>query len=242
MAISGPVTAVTSGGDKISTETTAAAILTKLLAAPATEAKQDTGNTSLVTIAGKDFATETTLVAFNSKAVTLDTGAVVILTFPDNEPFDLAQVGGIATATGSGTIDAGTQRMVIATDQPAIPVTSGRPTETVEFASVTITATGPTTIVTATASKKIRVLAITSSYKVSGGSANADGVIHFGARSNTSEFFTFTYPDFGGDAEHWDNDSAPQDTTVNQPLVIATDTLSGTGQRLRFTVQFRKVD
>jgi spore maturation protein SpmB len=33
----------------------------------ATEAKQDTGNTSLATIAGKDFSTETTLSALNSK-------------------------------------------------------------------------------------------------------------------------------------------------------------------------------
>lgn len=43
------------------TETTLAAILAKLIAAPATEAKQDTANASLATLAGKNFATETTL-------------------------------------------------------------------------------------------------------------------------------------------------------------------------------------
>lgn len=37
----------------------------------ATEAKQDTGNTSLSTIAGKDFSTETTLSALNSKFASL---------------------------------------------------------------------------------------------------------------------------------------------------------------------------
>lgn len=41
-----------------------AAILAKLIAAPSTEAKQDAGNTSLSTIAAKDFSTETTLAAF----------------------------------------------------------------------------------------------------------------------------------------------------------------------------------
>lgn len=49
------------------TETTVAAILAKLIAAPATEAKQDTGNSSLATIAGLDFATQTTLAAVLAK-------------------------------------------------------------------------------------------------------------------------------------------------------------------------------
>lgn len=51
------------GSTDMATQTTLAAILAKLLTAPATEAKQDTGNTSLATIAGKDFATQTTLSA-----------------------------------------------------------------------------------------------------------------------------------------------------------------------------------
>lgn len=53
----------------LGTQTTLAAILAKLLTAPATEAKQDTGNTSLATIAGKDFATQTTLAAILAKII-----------------------------------------------------------------------------------------------------------------------------------------------------------------------------
>lgn len=52
-----------------STQTTLAAILAKIIAAPATEAKQDTGNSSLATIAGKDFATQTTLAAILAKII-----------------------------------------------------------------------------------------------------------------------------------------------------------------------------
>ena len=53
-----------SGARGLVTEDNSAAILAKIIAAPATEAKQDTGNTSLTTIAGKDFATQTTIAAF----------------------------------------------------------------------------------------------------------------------------------------------------------------------------------
>lgn len=74
--------------DAVATQVTAAAILAKIIAAPATEAKQDTGNTSLASIAsllttqagyldgiealigttnGKDFATQTTLAAVLAK-------------------------------------------------------------------------------------------------------------------------------------------------------------------------------
>jgi hypothetical protein len=45
------------------TQTGLTAVLDKLIAAPATEAKQDTANTHLSTLAGVDFATQTTLAA-----------------------------------------------------------------------------------------------------------------------------------------------------------------------------------
>ncbi len=66
--ISGAVT-VTSGAI---TETNSAAILAKIIAAPATEAKQDTGNTSLATLAGivsagKALVTETSAAAILAK-------------------------------------------------------------------------------------------------------------------------------------------------------------------------------
>jgi hypothetical protein len=78
------------------TETTSAAILAKLLAAPATEAAQTTGNGTLSTINGKitacdtgavtiaasalpsGAATQTTLAALDAKVTACNTGAVVI--------------------------------------------------------------------------------------------------------------------------------------------------------------------
>ena len=56
-------------GKDFATQTTLAAVLAKLIAAPATEAKQDTGNTSLGTIAAIDFATQTTLAAVLAKLI-----------------------------------------------------------------------------------------------------------------------------------------------------------------------------
>lgn len=43
-------------------------------------------------------------------------GGVDILSFPDNEPFNLAQWGGTAVPGGSGTVTAGSPRVVLATD------------------------------------------------------------------------------------------------------------------------------
>lgn len=51
------------------TQVTLAAVLAKIIAAPATEAKQDTGNASLASIAGKDFATQATLAAVLAKII-----------------------------------------------------------------------------------------------------------------------------------------------------------------------------
>lgn len=78
------------------TQTTVAAILAKLIAAPATSAKQDTGNTSLASMDAKitavntgavvvassalptGAASETTLAALNAKVTAVNTGAVVV--------------------------------------------------------------------------------------------------------------------------------------------------------------------
>ena len=51
------------------TETTLAALLAKVIAAPSTEAKQDAANALLVLIEGKDFATQTTLAAVLAKII-----------------------------------------------------------------------------------------------------------------------------------------------------------------------------
>lgn len=101
----------------------------------ATEAKQDVGNTSLAsidtkatttnthlsTIAAEDFSTETTLSALNAKVTAVNTGAVVISTFPDNEPFNLAQWGGSATTLGQKAMTASVP-IVLASDQSTIQV------------------------------------------------------------------------------------------------------------------------
>lgn len=76
------------------TQTTLAALLAKVIAAPATEAAQNTGNGSLATIASEvatqttaaailaklsaDPATQTTLAALNTKVTACNTGAVVV--------------------------------------------------------------------------------------------------------------------------------------------------------------------
>jgi len=44
--------------------------------------------------------------------VTVTSGTIDIGTFPDNEPINVAQVGGTAISTNAGTADAGTQRVI----------------------------------------------------------------------------------------------------------------------------------
>ncbi len=60
------VTVPTLADVDFATQTTVAAVLAKIISAPATEEKQDTGNASLASIAGEDFATQTTSAAILS--------------------------------------------------------------------------------------------------------------------------------------------------------------------------------
>jgi len=84
-----------------STETTSAAILAKIITSPATEAKQDTGNSSLSTIAAKDFATETSLAALLAKII----AAPATETKQDTV---ITAVGGVTeTAPGTDTASSG---------------------------------------------------------------------------------------------------------------------------------------
>lgn len=55
-------------------------------------------------------------------AGTNNIGGVDVLTLPANATVDLNRVAGTAVAAGSGVITAGTQRIVLATDQPTVPV------------------------------------------------------------------------------------------------------------------------
>lgn len=98
------------------TQTTLAAVLAKILAAPATEAKQDTGNTSLATIAAKDFATQTTLAAILSKILAApateakqDTGNTSLATIAGKDFATQATLAAILAELGFKTEPTDTQ-------------------------------------------------------------------------------------------------------------------------------------
>lgn len=61
---------------------------------------------------------------------------VVVTGFPDNEPFDMAQVAGTATSVSSGNTDAGTQRVILASDQPVILVDGSGVTQPISAAAL----------------------------------------------------------------------------------------------------------
>lgn len=73
-ALNAKVTAVNTGAVVVSSSA--------LPTGAATDARQDTGNTSLATIAAKDFATQTTLAALNTKVTVVDTGNVTVVAMP----------------------------------------------------------------------------------------------------------------------------------------------------------------
>ena len=56
-------------------------------------------------------ATEATLAALDAKVTAVNTGAVTVSTFPDNEPFNVAQINGTTTDDGNGAIGTGTLRV-----------------------------------------------------------------------------------------------------------------------------------
>jgi hypothetical protein len=58
-------------------------------------------------------------------AGTNNIGDVDVLSFPDNEPFNLAQVAGTATAVNNGAASAGTQRVTLASDSTGNVATIG---------------------------------------------------------------------------------------------------------------------
>jgi len=60
-------------------------------------------------------ALRVTLASDSTGQVTVD-GTVNIGTFPDNEPFNIAQIAGTAASVNTGVVDAGTQRVTLATD------------------------------------------------------------------------------------------------------------------------------
>jgi hypothetical protein len=87
-----------------------------------------------------EFATDTVGLALDTSVdgveallttIDADTGTIVgaisgtefqvdVIVFPDNEPFNLNQVGGIAVTAGAGAVAAGTLRVTLASDDPAV--------------------------------------------------------------------------------------------------------------------------
>lgn len=139
--VSGTVTAnqggspwqVQSNSANIATQTTAASILTGI------ELIDDTIATTGAAITGKGQAVSGTD-GTNARILKTDTNgelqvdvltlpSVTIGTFPDNEPFNLNQIGGNAISAGNGTSGTGVQRVTIASDSTGIigpvPLTSG---------------------------------------------------------------------------------------------------------------------
>ena len=60
-----------------------------------------------------------------TNAVQLTAGAAVIGALTANQSVNSTQIGGVAISVGSGASGTGTQRMILATDQPTIPVSQG---------------------------------------------------------------------------------------------------------------------
>ena len=111
---------------------------------------------NLATIAGKDFATQTTLAALNGKVTACNTGGVVVTSGAITETnsaaiktavelidnaisgagFNVTQQGGVAVSLNTGVRDAGTQRVTIATNDlvpisaASLPLPTGAATET----------------------------------------------------------------------------------------------------------------
>lgn len=65
-------------------------------------------------------STEATLSTLNGKVTAVNTGAVVISTFPDNEPFNIAQMNGVTVTMGNGASGTGVQRVTLADDSTGL--------------------------------------------------------------------------------------------------------------------------
>lgn len=89
---------------------------------------------NLATIAGKDFATQTTLSALNTKIpsnLTVTSTRLLVdgsgvtqpVSISGNQAVNVAQINGVTPLMGAGNTGTGSQRVTIASDQAALPVT-----------------------------------------------------------------------------------------------------------------------
>ena len=136
----------------------------------ATAVRQNTGNTSLASIAAEDFATEATLAALNGKVTTCNTGAVVVsssaLPLGAATETTLAALNTKVTACNTGA--------VVVSTLPATPAGTNRTggtytvcgqvidengaVLTVKVKSAVVASNGNNAFIAAVASKKIRIL------------------------------------------------------------------------------------
>ena len=81
-----------------------------------------------ILIAGQDGTNAQTIKTDTSGELQVDVltlPSVTIGTFPDNEPFNVAQINGVAPLMGAGNTGTGSPRVTIATDQPTLTNTFG---------------------------------------------------------------------------------------------------------------------
>lgn len=95
------------------------------------------GGTSTNPIRTDPTGTTTQPVSDGGGSLTID-GTITVGTFPDNEPFDVAQIAGTATSVNAGNADAGTQRVVITTDQAVLSIDDNAGTLTVDDGGTTL--------------------------------------------------------------------------------------------------------
>lgn len=155
---------------------------------------------NLATIAGKDFATQTTLAALNGKVTACNTGGVVVTSGAITETnsgaiktavelidnaisgagFNITQQGGVAVSLNTGVRDSGTQRVTIATnDVVPVSITAGQ-----TLATVTTVGTVTTCNLAAETTKVIGTVRVASGGVASGSFASgsiASGAVASGA-------------------------------------------------------------
>jgi len=103
-----------------------------------TDLAQITAGGELNVAEANSAAIKTAAESLDGKVTACDTGAVVVSGFPDNEPFDMAQVAGTAASVDEGAADAGTQRVIL----PSTEVSAVNSTTTPLGISAVFTGTG----------------------------------------------------------------------------------------------------
>ena len=116
-------------------------------------------------------STEATLSTLNGKVTAVNTGAVTVSTFPDNEPFNVAQMNGVAVTMGNGAAGTGVQRVTLASDSTGQVALAAGTALAGEIAPVTTATTTNTALTSYTTSA-----ASTNSTSVKASAGNVYGI------------------------------------------------------------------